>query len=74
MTPDGHGYQIYKWHTDTAWYAPEAADANFFIADPRIAGMGLNDAEAAYGAPSKAYSVDGMEILVYRANLFTMLN
>lgn len=74
VTPDGHGYQIYKWHTDTAWYAPEAADANFFIADPRIAGMGLNDAEAAYGAPSKAYSVDGMEILVYRANLFTMLN
>jgi len=74
VTPDGRGYQIYRWHTNTAWYAPAAGDANFFIADPRIAGMSINDAESAYGAPSKTYSIDGMEILVYRANLFTMLN
>jgi len=65
------------WESTTSWYDPSAHDATFFIAD-QMQGCPPGDATAwvdaairAFGSPTRTYSVDGAQVLIWSHNLLT---
>ena len=63
------------WESTTSWYDPAEHDATFFVATP-MQGCPEDDARLwaaaairAYGTPTRTYSVDGSQILVWNHNL-----
>jgi hypothetical protein len=63
------------WESTTSWYDPAQHDATFFVATP-MRGCPADDpslwaraAIRAYGTPTRTYSVDGSQVLVWNHNL-----
>jgi hypothetical protein len=63
------------WESTTSWYDPALHDATFFVATqlngcrPDDARLWAAAARQAYGPPTRTYSVDGAQVLVWNYNL-----